>query len=554
MNPIHLNPNRRVFVSGAALALGAPAFLGACATSSMGADSVTVETENGKLRGARNNGATSFKGVPYAAATGGANRFMAPRPVVNWTGVRDALRFGDRCVQERETFGDAPILRWYAQTEPFSEDCCMLNVYTPATGPGKRPVLVYVHGGGYITGGGGGAVLDGSNLAKFGDAVVVTVNHRLNVFGYLSLGHVDPQGFGDAANAGQLDLIAALGWVKRNISAFGGDPGNVTMFGQSGGGSKIMVLLGMPEAKGLFHKAINMSGTSGTTVARASVMEPYVDEFLKELNVNKGNMRRLQELPVAALLEARAKAVRAKREGSRPVVDGRHIFGGPMTPEGLPHHANIPVLMGNAGTEATFYFASDKRHLNLTARQVKDRLKAQFGLDEAKADELMAAFRKDGPNRTPSDVLMTLISDTQFRIPMITASEAKANAKQAPVYMYNFTWRAPVEGGIWGSPHAIDIPFAFGNTDRSTELTGTGPEPAEVSRALMSAFMAFARTGNPNNPRMPEWKPFDAATRATMTIDNKCQLVNDFRGADRVAGSQVRLDPFNRAALFTYKD
>jgi len=545
-------PNRRGFAARAALALGAPGLL--VRGQAWAAEPVVVEIENGKLRGLRNNGAVSFKGVPYAAPTGGANRFMAPRPVANWPGVRDALRFGDRCLQERETFGDAPVLSWYAQTEPFSEDCCMLNVYTPAADTRRRPVMVYVHGGGYVTGGGGGTVLEGSNLAKFGDVVVVTLNHRLNVFGYTNLQHLDGDQFGDAANAGQLDLIAALRWVNRNIAAFGGDPGNVTLFGQSGGGSKIMVLMAMPEAKGLFHRAINMSGTSGTTVAASQATHAYVDEMLRQLGIDKGNLRKLQELPLDTLLKARHAAVLAKREGARPVVDGRHIPAGPMTPEGLAVHAAVPLLMGTANTEASFYFANDKRHMNLSVRQVKERLKAQFGLDDAGAEAVMAAFRQDGPDRTPSEILVTLISDTLFRIPMIRAAEAKANARQAPVYMYAFTWKAPVDGGMWGSPHAIDIPFAFGNTDKASQLVGTGAEPAEVSRSLMSAFVAFARSGHPANPRMPEWKPYDAATRVTMAVDVDCRAVNDFRGADRMAGSQLRLDPFNRAAILTYKD
>lgn len=544
-------PNRRQFVSAAAMAATLPALLPM--RSAVAAEPVVVDIDSGKLRGLRDGVAVSFKGVPYAAPTGGANRHMAPRPVAGWSGVRDAVRWGDRCVQERETYGDAPILRWYAQAEPFSENCCVLNVYTPALDAAKRPVMVYIHGGGYVTGGGGGRVLDGSNLAKFGDVVVVTLNHRLNVFGYLNLGHLDPE-FGDAANAGQLDIIAALQWIRRNISAFGGDPGNVTLFGQSGGGSKIMVLMGMPGAKGLFHKAINMSGTSGTTVAPALATEAYADEFLRTLGIGKGNLRKLQETPVEAMLLARRAAVAARREGSRPVVDGRHVLDGPMTPQGLPLHASVPLLMGTANTEATFYFAADKRHLNLSTKQVKDRLMGQFGVDEARAEAIMADFRKDGPDRAPSDVLVTIITDTLFRIPMLQAAELKANAKQALVYFYNFVWRSPVDGGIWGSPHAIDIPFAFGNTDGATELAGTGSEADEVSRTLMSAFTAFACTGNPNNSRMPEWKPFDAAGRASMTVDLKPALVSDFRGNDRVAGAQLKIDPFNRAAMMTYKD
>jgi len=414
--------------------------------------------------------------------------------------------------------------------------------------------MVYIHGGGYFTGGGGGAVLDGSNLAKYGDVVVVTLNHRLNVFGYTNLDHLDSERFGDAASAGQLDLIAALQWVNRNIERFGGDPSNVTLFGQSGGGSKIMVLLGMPAAKGLFHRAINMSGTSGTTVVPASATEPYVNQILSELGVGKANLERLQSIPADAMVKARLAAVASKREGARPVIDGRHILASPMSPQSMPLHASVPLMMGNANTEATFYFASDPRNLRLTERQVRARLRAQFGVDEEKAEAIEAAFRQDGPKRTPSEVLVAIITDTLFRIPMIHAAEAKANANQAPVYMYNFVWKAPVDGGIWGSPHTIDIPFAFGKTDMSSSLTGTGRDQIEVSRNLMSAFVSFARNGKPNNPRMPDWKPYDRQTRATMTIDTRCQLVGDYHGADRLAGSELRLDPFNRAALLTYKD
>lgn len=554
MNHPAFSSSRRTFVVTTALSLGV-GVPGIFASRHASADEpVTVEIETGRLRGMRNNGAVSFKGVPYAAPTGGSNRFMSPQPVRSWTGVRDALSFGDRCCQERETFADAPILIWYGQTEPFSENCCVLNIFTPELDAVRRPVMVYIHGGGYFTGGGGGAVLDGSNLAKFGEVVVVTVNHRLNVFGYTNLDDLDGERFGDAANAGQLDLIAALSWVKRNISAFGGDPGNVTLFGQSGGGSKIMVLMGMPGAKGLFHRAINMSGTSGTNIVPAASTEPYVNEILKDLGISKNNLSKLQELPPETLIKARLAAVSAKREGARPVIDGRHILASPMSPQGLEVHASVPLMMGNADTEATFYFAGDPRNLTLSADQVKARLKAQFGVDDAKAESIMTAYRQDEPNRTPSEVLVALITDTLFRIPMIHAAEAKADAKQAPVYLYNFVWKAPVDGGLWGSPHTIDIPFAFGNTDKSTSLTGTGPEQIEVSHNLMAAFVAFARSGNPNNARMPEWKPYDRMTRATMTIDVKCRAVKNFHGADLVAGSELQLDPFNRAALLTYRD
>lgn len=515
---------------------------------------VIVATENGKLRGERQNGISTFKGIPYAAPTDGANRHKAPQPVAGWPGVREATRLGDRCPQELESFSASSLMTWYAQTEAQSEDCCVSNVLTPQTDSGRRPVMVYIHGGGYITGGGGGAALDGGRLAKFGDVVVVTLNHRLNVFGHLNLSHLDTDAFGDAANAGLLDIIAALGWIRRNIAVFGGDPGSVTLFGQSGGGSKIMVLIGMPGAKGLFHRAINMSGASGTSVVSAESTEAYVDEFLKIICINKPSLKKLRLMSAGELMRARRLALKVVRDGARPVVDDRHVFGGPMTRRGLDQHATIPLLLGNTGTEASFYFLSDKRHLHLSRSQVMERFKSQFGLTDDQAKELYEQFSEKEPERTPSQILIALISETLYRIPMLNAAAAKACISQAPVYVYNFTWRSPIDGGIWGSPHTIDIPFAFGNADKAVQLVGNDPDAERVSRNLMSAFVAFARTGDPSNTRMPEWPPFDVETQAAMTIDLVCELVYGYRAVDRRAASNLTLDPFNRAALFGRKD
>lgn len=518
------------------------------------ATEIVATTASGKLRGTRSQGICSFKGIAYAAPTSGETRFRAPAPATPWAGVRDALQWGPRCPQERETYGDAPIFPWYAQTEGFNEDCCVLNVYTPGLDDGRRPVMVYVHGGGYVTGGGGGDVLDGSQLAAFGDVVVVTLNHRLNVFGYTNLGALDPDTFPDAANAGMLDIVAALQWIQTHIATFGGDPGRVTLFGQSGGGSKIMVLMGMPAARGLFHRAINMSGTSGTRVAPSDSTRDYVSRLLHHLGLADAGPEALRALPVDALLWARRLALQDCPEGARPVVDGRHITGSPMDPQCLANHASVPLMLGTAATEATFHFGSDDRHLALTRRQVLDRLMRQFGLDEEQAGALMMQFRRDDPARSDSDVLIALITETLYRGPMMAAADAKARAGKAPVYLYNFAWRSPVEGGRWGTPHAMDIPFAFGTIDKASAITAGAPAAASVSRTLMSAFVAFARDGKPDNPSMPAWQPYDSHARATMVIDEKCRLVEDFRRGDREAGLQVRLEPFNRSALMTYRD
>ena len=545
-------PNRRQFLATAAIGLATPIILRG--TTTMAAQPVTVKVRNGILRGAHGHGAVSFKGVPYAASTAGANRFKAPQPVADWTGERDATRYGSLSPQIN-TGMSGDIFQWYNQNEPLGEDCCVLNVFTPdLNADAKRPVMFYIHGGGYINGGGGGAGLDGSNLARYGDVVVVTINHRLNAFGYTNLSHLDPVNFGDAANAGSLDIVAALEWVRDNITAFGGDPGSVTVFGQSGGGSKIMTLLAMPKAKGLFHRAISMSGAAGLNVDPAADMEPYVNAFIKELGVDPKNLVAAQQIPMQTVLDARNRAVAASFEGARPVIDGKHIVTRPMTPEGLAMHADVPLLLGSTKTEASLFFQNDMRNFKLTEAQMRGRMRSVFKIDDTKIDAIMAAYRENAPDMTPSDILVAVASDVQFRRPLTAAAEMKSGAAgQAPVYMYNFTWTIPWEDGVLGSPHAVDIPFAFGTVNEAGEMTGPGDHAMETAMNMMSAFVSFARTGNPNNDRMPEWKPYDATTRASMLIDAHCEAANDWRGESRRAIADLKIDPFNRAALYQYE-
>lgn len=348
---------------------------------------------------------------------------------------------------------------------------------------------------------------------------------------------LDAAQFGDAANAGQLDLVAALQWVQRNISAFGGDPGNVTLIGQSGGGNKVMVLLTMPAVRGLFRRAINMSGVTGLQVVAPERTEPYVGALLKALGIGGGDLRRLQEVPVEVLLKARNAAMRAVC--AQPVIDGRHVLASPLTPAGLALHASVPLMIGTTDTEATLFLGGDRRNFQVDDIQLKARIRAQFGMDAAGADALMAAYRADGQGRSAADILAYLSSDLLARGPLLRAAEAKANAGEAPVYLYNFAWKVPAEGGVWRSPHTADIPFAFGTVDSARLMTGAGSGPVEVARNLMAAFLAFAHSGDPNNLRMPEWKPYDTATRATMVVDEQCRVVNDFHGADRIASEAL---------------
>ena len=520
------------------------------------AEPVVVEIANGKLGGLRDKGALSFKGIPYAADTGGANRFMAPRPVADWSGVRDATRYGERCPQAMVQLPDA--WSWYPSTEgALGENCCVLNVFTPDLDTNaRRPVMFYIHGGGFSRNAGQGVALDGTPLAKFGDAVVITVNHRLNVFGYTNLGCLDP-GFADSASVGQLDLIAALNWVKTNVHAFGGDPGNVTLFGQSGGGSKINTLLVMPAAKGLFHRAINMSGSSSFKARPASRTEAVSHQLLRTLGIDKRNLRKIQELTPDQLLAAHAATLTAlKAEDSGPVIDGHNVPHGVLTPEGLAMYQHMPLIFGMTESEAR-WFMRDPRHFKLSEQQVKARIQGQFDFDEAKTEALMGAFRQDAPNRSAVDVLMAVASEALVRMHMLRGADAISASRQAPLYVYNFAWKVPVDGGIWGSPHTADIPFVFGTVDQARAMTGEGPEPEQISRAMMSALMAFARTDKPNNPLMPEWKPYDTVSRATMVINTNSVLVNDYLANDRRASAafgDASVFQVAQGPLFRYSD
>jgi para-nitrobenzyl esterase len=531
-------PNRRQFMVTTA-ALVAPALLRAGKASAV--ELAAAETQYGVLHGLRDQDGVSFKGVQYAADTGGANRFMAPQPLESWTGARPAFQDGDRSPQAPETFGGQDWFSWYAQGSGVSENCCVLNLFTPDLDRNaRRPVMLYLHGGGFRSGGGGGPGLDGSTLANFGDVVVVTINHRLNLLGYLHLGFLD-QDFVDSANAGQLDILAALAWVKENVEAFGGDPNNVTVFGQSGGGSKISALMVMPEAQNLYNRGINMSGVTAFHMMTAESREPLTLEFLKNVGLDRADVRQLQAMPYEQLRTAYEAAVKSLGvDDYRPIIDSVHILDGPLTAEGLAVNASKPLIVGTAETEATLWLGRTASNATLTEEELRARLKAQFDFSDKQVQELIAGYGADRPSRTPYEQLAAMATDALFRGRMLQGVEAKANAGQAPVYLYNFAWRIPIDNGIWLSPHATDIAFAFGNMEVANIMTDGDPTADDVSRSLMSAFTAFAKTGEPNNPDMPDWAPYDTGRRATMVVKEPCQLVDDYLGSDRVASQAIQ--------------
>ncbi|MGN1232980.1 MAG: carboxylesterase/lipase family protein [Candidatus Cryptobacteroides sp.] len=486
-----------------------------------------VQTKKGQVAGYIQDGVYIYKGIPYASA----ERFQAPEETAEWDGIRSCRQYGPVCPQaERQGWANDEIAFAFNWDDGWSsEDCLRLNIWTPKVGDSvKRPVMVWLHGGGYSAGSGQELPsYDGSSLASSEDVVVVTVNHRLNVLGFLDLSAFGEK-YSKSGNAGLLDIVAALRWVKENIAGFGGDPSNVTIFGQSGGGGKVTTLLATPSAKGLFHKAIVQSGSMLRTM-EAKYSRKIGVATVKNLGLSASDIDKISEVPYKELLAAGEKAVeqvRAEAEkdgvatfifGWAPTVDSSVLPTQPFDPQAPAISAEIPMIIGTTLHEFTMttYVPALR---GITRDDAVKFLESRYGDGTPKFLEL---FGKAYPGYKPADLLD---ADFVFRPGAVEQAIRKSRQGGAPVYMYLFTWESPVLDGILRSTHCMEIPFVFNNASRHSSMTGGGPEALELASRMSRCWASFARTGKPSAEGLPEWEPFECGNRATMFFDNTCEV------------------------------
>lgn len=544
--------NKREFLlsglkAGAVISL--PGGLVACA-STTGTQEPVVDTAAGKLRGLRTAQGFAFKGVPCGESTGGANRFRPPLAKQAWAGVRDATAHGASAPQPAVPL--VPEFAWYWPTAATSEDSLSLAVFTPALDGKKRPVLLWLHGGGFATGAGTAPGFDGSHLAQAQDVVVVSINHRLNVFGSLL---IDAPGFApESANVGVLDQVLALRWVRENIARFGGDAGNVTLFGQSGGAAKVTALLGAPAAKGLFHKAIVQSGSGLWRLASREKVAQASHGLLQELGLDRANAARIQQLPAEQIVAAYGKLL-AKTGGVsefRPTLDGVVFAQEPYDPAGTPLAAQVPVLVGYAQQEATFFLAGNTANFTLSEAQLQARVQKFLRLSGQATRELLQSYAAQYPGSTASQRLIAVASDYNYKLPTLAFADRQADLGGAPVHAYAFDWTSPARNGVLGAAHTSEVPFIFGTLDAARHLVQDSADQLQVRDRIGAIWGQFARSGNPNSERagVQHWSRYERGQRTTARIGKSWTVVGNPEAHARQALAQVPLYEYSFPVSF----
>lgn len=497
-----------------------------------------ANTQYGKVRGFKLRGIQTFLGIPYGADTAGKNRFMPPQKPEAWTDTKNCFWWGNTAPQIMEKRYANVVASFvdHWNYDDVSEDCLKLNVWTPSIDSSKRPVVVWLHGGGFTN---GNAIeqdgYHGENLSRLGNIVFVSINHRLGPFGFSNLATVG--GHPSSGNVGSLDMVAALQWVKDNIANFGGDASNVTIIGQSGGGAKVTTLMNMPAAKGLFHKAVALSGSSLIGNSK-EYSQKLGAQILVEAGLKPGEIDKLQQIPwrqyidianrATEKLAEEAKRMNVIRVGYAPVSDGVDLIDQPFFSDPNHFSADIPLIINTTFHEMNPN-RTDASLESITLDGVVEKIKARFGADSAK---IVEAYHKNFPKARPIELWAMIVSN---RKNAIAAANAKAGQKKAPVYVSWFGWQPPLFDNRMRAFHCDDICFWFYNTDLMLTHTGGGKRPKALSTKMAKSFLNFIKTGNPNGGGLPNWKPYSTENGETMILDDVCQLVNNPDGVGRAA-------------------
>ena len=513
--------------------VGEPATPQNTALAGASAPGPLAATTFGPVQGTSESGVLVFKGIPYGADTA-TTRFQAPQSPVPWSERRNTISFGDSCPQTAYPPGTAGgLFESWGNPVPLSEDCLRLNVWTPALRDDRnRPVMVWFHGGGFTRGSGSSAAYDAVRLVNRGDVVVVTVNHRLNVFGFLNLAQYGER-YLDSGNAGMLDLVLSLEWVRDNIAEFGGDTDNVMIFGESGGGMKVSTLMAMNAAQGLFHKAVVQSGPMLTN-RDAAASARAAGQLLMSLDLDGDSVDAILDRSTEEVQQAAAAVVTAGNAPgwTGPILDNRHIERQPFAPDAPPQAREVPMLIGVNRTETSLFIgARNPETFDATWETLPVMLQA--AIPDVDAQTVIETYRRLNPDYDPADVLFGATTDRGFLRNSVTQADRKAMQGGANAYFYLFNWDTPVQGGKWRSPHALEIGMVFDNVANSASMSGTGEEAQAMADIMADTWLAFARTGDPNNEQLPNWPAYNAGTRPMMMLDLSPGMVDDFHGAER---------------------